>query len=213
MLTLVIDVCSEHGITAFVKDGEILYFAGLPFGLHNSKFLVPKIEEGLKALGVDSSQIGLIAVGIGPGSYTGMRVGSMAAKSLSFAHQIPLVGVSSLEGYIPDQQGVFVAMIDAKMTGCYLMKGKKEGDTVTYSTGPEVWKIEHAGPIMEDVGVIVSPSCENLKEKFNQIYPEKCWQWQESGLDAVHFASRAGEKFQNGRYSIDGTLDLLYMRG
>ena len=137
----------------------------------------------------------------------------MAAKSLSFAHQIPLVGVCSLEGYISDHQGVFAAMIDAKMAGCYLMKGKKEEYTVTYLTGPEVWAIEHAGPSMENVEVIVSPHCESLKEKFKKTYPERQWEWQETAVNVEHFASIAERKYHNGDFSTDGSLDLLYMRG
>ncbi|ADI38787.1 putative M22 peptidase homolog HI_0388 [Waddlia chondrophila 2032/99] len=213
MLTLVVDVCSDRGIAAFIRNGKVGYFAGLPLGLHNSKFLMPKIEEGLKVLEIQSSQIELIAVGIGPGSYTGMRVGSMVAKALSFAHGIPLIGVSSLEGYLSDHQGIFAAMIDAKMAGCYLMKGRKKGNEVNYLTGPEVWKMEHIGSVLKDVDVIVSPHCRSLQEKFQKNDLNRQWEWQETAINVEHFASRAEKKYRDGEFSIDGSLDLLYMRG
>ena len=212
MLVLVIDVCSDRGVAALVKDGKVAFCAGLPFGLHNSRVLVPKIEEGFHSLNINSKDIDLIAVGIGPGSYTGMRVGSVVAKSISYTHKIPLVGVCSLEGYLPDHQGAFAAMIDAKMAGCYLIKGEKRGDKVEYISQPEVWSIEHVGNHLNEIPVIVSPSASALKEKLGIAYPEKNWEWQETAVDVQHFSGRAEEKYQNQEYSTDGSLDLLYMR-
>lgn len=212
MLTLVIDVCSDRGVAALVEGGKVNFCSGLPFGLHNSRYLVPKIEEGLKSIGIESKEIDLIAVGIGPGSYTGMRVGSVVAKAMSFAHKTPLVGVTSLEGYLPDHDGPFAAMIDARMAGCYLLKGEKRGDEVVYQSKPEVWTIEHVGAQLEGIGTIVSPNAVSLKEKFKVTFPNKQWEWQESAIDVQYFASRAEKKYHNGEFSTDGTLDLLYMR-
>ncbi len=213
MLVLVIDVCSDRGVAAFIQDGQVAYFAGLPFGLHNSKFLVPKIDEGLKAIDRRPDQIDLIAVGIGPGSYTGMRVGSMAAKSLSFAHKIPLVGVCSLEGYTPDHQGAFAAIIDAKMAGCYLLTGEREGEVISYTSSPEVCAMNHVGERLEGVEVIVSPNGQLLKEKIYEFSPDLQCKWQETAINVEHFASRAVQKFHEGKFSTDGSLELLYMRG
>lgn len=212
MLILVIDVCSDRGVTALIEEGKVDFCSGLPFGLHNSRYLVPKIEEGLHSLGKESKEIDLIAVGIGPGSYTGMRVGSVVAKAMSYANQIPLTGVSSLEGYLPDHDGSFAAMIDAKMAGCYLLKGKKKGNEVVYLSQPEVWTIEHVGTQLEGIETIVSPNASSLKEKFKETYPEKQWEWQESAINVQHFAARAELKYQNREFSTDGSLDLLYMR-
>lgn len=212
MLILVIDVCSDRGVTALIEGGKVDFCSGLPFGLHNSRYLVPKIEEGLISLGKDSKEIDLIAVGVGPGSYTGMRVGSVVARAMSYAHQTPLAGVSSLEGYLPDHEGPFAAMIDAKMAGCYLLKGEKRGEEVIYHSQPEVWTIEHVGAQLKGIKTLVSPNASSLKERIKETYPEKQWEWQESAINVQHFAARAELKYQNQEFSTDGTLDLLYMR-
>jgi tRNA threonylcarbamoyladenosine biosynthesis protein TsaB len=212
MLVLVMDVCTDRGVVSLIEDGEVRFFAGLPFGLHNSRYLVPKVEEGLKTLQRDSGDVDLIVVGIGPGSYTGMRVGAVVAKSLSYAHKTPLVGICSLEGFTPDYNCSFAAMIDAKMAGCYLLKGVKNEEGIRYTSVPEVWHLDHLADQLEDVEVIVSPQIGVLKEKLERQYPDRKWEWQESSSDVLHLSQRAVKKYQNHEYSTDGSVDLLYMR-
>lgn len=55
------------------------------------------IEEVLKEAQIDKSELDVIAVGKGPGSYTGLRIGVSAAKGLCFALDIPLVSIATLQ--------------------------------------------------------------------------------------------------------------------
>ena len=71
---------------------EILFQEGLVHG----REVTARLEELLRLEGLEPGEIGAIAVGIGPGSYTGLRVGVTAAKSLAFALRIPVVAESSL---------------------------------------------------------------------------------------------------------------------
>lgn len=212
MLVLVIDACTDHGVVALVHDHQIAYVSCLPIGLHNSRFLVPKIDEALKVAGKDSEHLDLIAVGVGPGSYTGMRVGAAVAKSLSFAHQVPLVGVCSLKGFIPAKTAAFAAMVDAKMAGCYLLKGERVGSQISYQSKPEVWSLERVGTQLEDLEVVVSPDCTHLQDRLVSLYPEHRWKWHESGIDVLHFCSLAIDQYEKNEYSVDGSLDLLYLK-
>jgi tRNA threonylcarbamoyladenosine biosynthesis protein TsaB len=59
--------------------------------------LAPAVEELLQASGVAAADLQGIAVSIGPGSYTGLRVGLAVAKGMSLAYQIPLIGVPTLD--------------------------------------------------------------------------------------------------------------------
>jgi tRNA threonylcarbamoyladenosine biosynthesis protein TsaB len=59
--------------------------------------LTPAIGHLLTRSNVDAADLGAVAVAIGPGSYTSLRVGLAVAKGLSLAHQIPLVGVPTLD--------------------------------------------------------------------------------------------------------------------
>ncbi len=212
MLVLAIDVCTERGVVALVQDHQIVYVSDLPSGLHNSRFLVPKVAEAFKRVGKSSKDLDLIAVGTGPGSYTGMRVGAAVAKSLSFASGVPLTGVCSLKGYIPSGTLDFAAVIDAKMAGCYLIKGERRGNRVFYQSEPGVWPLEEAGVRLEDRDVIVSPFCANLQDRFASLYPDHRWKWQELSTDVLHFCSLAIDQYEKNEYSVDGSLDLLYLK-
>lgn len=59
--------------------------------------LTPAIRDLLQRHQLSSADLGGIAVAIGPGSYTGLRVGLAVAKGLSLANQIPLIGVPTLD--------------------------------------------------------------------------------------------------------------------
>ncbi|MFD1954153.1 tRNA (adenosine(37)-N6)-threonylcarbamoyltransferase complex dimerization subunit type 1 TsaB [Paenibacillus thailandensis] len=64
---------------------------------NHSVQIVTKLQELLKESGVNREELAGIAVGKGPGSYTGVRIAVSAAKTLAWAWRLPLVGVSSLE--------------------------------------------------------------------------------------------------------------------
>jgi len=213
MFSLLLESCTERSFVALVEDDHCLYMAGLPFGLHNSRYLLPKVEEGFETLGKRPNDLDFITVGVGPGSYTGIRVGATVAKSMSYACQIPLIGVGSLEGFIPDCDSSFIAMIDAKMAGTYLLKGKKEGDLISYISKPEVCSVEQLEEHLKSVDVLVGPTFDSLKKKILSQYPDFQCEWQETAPDPIHLTNRALIKFENKEYSIDGSLEIHYMRG
>lgn len=116
MTVLIIDTTTERGIIALgTMSGEIIAEKKLPAGFQNSDHLFPAMQE----LGVKATDLLLIICATGPGSYTGIRVGAVVAKTLSFTHKIPLVGVCTLEGF-PQP-----ALIDAKMGGAYILHDGK----------------------------------------------------------------------------------------
>ena len=59
--------------------------------------LIPSVAEILARAGINAREIEAIGVGLGPGSYTGLRVGVMAAKTLAYLTGAPLIGLDSLE--------------------------------------------------------------------------------------------------------------------
>ncbi|NNE91057.1 MAG: tRNA (adenosine(37)-N6)-threonylcarbamoyltransferase complex dimerization subunit type 1 TsaB [Verrucomicrobiales bacterium] len=78
------------------EENRVVWEAGFTTNRsHNSKIFVP-VEE---ALGIAGDRLEFLAVGIGPGSYTGVRVAIAVANGLSFAREIPAVGISSLEAF------------------------------------------------------------------------------------------------------------------
>src|SRR5438046_3004399 len=123
MITLLIETSTERSILSLFRGTVLLFHAALPFGYNGSTHLMPTIEQALAESKISVSQIQLIAACSGPGSYTGMRVGAVVGKTLSYTLKIPLVGFCSLEGFIPAISGPFAALIDEKIGCVYLMKG------------------------------------------------------------------------------------------
>ena len=88
------------------------------------------ISELMEKNNISFKDLDAIAVGIGPGSYTGLRIGLSAAKGICYALDIPLISVSSLENMVSNIQfeGVIISTIDARrdeVYSCIFDKDKK----------------------------------------------------------------------------------------
>ena len=89
MSALIIDTSAAEGVVACVKDGSVIQSWTLPQGRALSKSLFPLLQT------IANEKFDFIAVGRGPGTFTGTRVGAMAAQALAFGWKIPLFGFSS----------------------------------------------------------------------------------------------------------------------
>jgi tRNA threonylcarbamoyladenosine biosynthesis protein TsaB len=83
---------------------------------------MPQIEEGLGHLGWNVNDLDEIYVGVGPGSYTGLRIGVVVAKMFGWNSQIPVFQVSSLAlmASSVDQEGLILPEIDARRGNSFL---------------------------------------------------------------------------------------------
>ncbi len=111
MLILIVETSSEKGCLILAENGAPMGVQFLQGGPHLSKNLALEVKNLLNGQKPD-----LIAVGRGPGSYTGIRVGAALAKGLSYGWQIPLVGFCSLEVF-----GEQPLLVDARGGGFYAL--------------------------------------------------------------------------------------------
>lgn len=94
---LALDSSTASMSVALVRDGEVVDSLATFTERNHSVRIVSEIRDLLAKNGIRGEQLDAIAVGQGPGSYTGVRIGVTAAKTLAWAWRKPLVGVSSLE--------------------------------------------------------------------------------------------------------------------
>ncbi|AKP51270.1 tRNA (adenosine(37)-N6)-threonylcarbamoyltransferase complex dimerization subunit type 1 TsaB [Cyclobacterium amurskyense] len=127
-----IAVCS----IAIHEDGKLLALSELhQDNVHGGK-LVPLIKSLLEQADFSIGSLDAIAVAQGPGSYTGLRIGVSTAKGLAFAHDLPLIGVDSLDGLgwqlvgQVDKGSFIVPMIDARRMEVYAKVLDFKGETV-----------------------------------------------------------------------------------
>ena len=87
-------VCS----VAIHEDGKIKASSTNYIDKSNSTVLIPTIDTLISRSGYDKTNLSAVALSKGPGSYTGLRIGTSTAKGLCFALDIPLIAVGTLEG-------------------------------------------------------------------------------------------------------------------
>lgn len=96
-LILNIDTALDIASICLAKDGMPLYFASNEQQKDHAKWLHPAIAASLRNEEVAISNVDAIAITIGPGSYTGLRVGLATAKGLCYVLNIPLITIGTLE--------------------------------------------------------------------------------------------------------------------
>lgn len=216
MIGLLIETCTERGLVALSADNSLLFQENLPFGYQNSTFLFPAIQRGFNAVNIDAGMLSFIAVGVGPGSYTGMRVGAMTAKTFAFTCQIPLIGISTLTTFKPlttlSDRSPFASIIDAKIGGAYFLKGEILNGSTHWLTETKVLPLKELKFDLEDVVTLVTPNKARLQPLLNEMFPELKFHWEENVPDALQMAQMAYDKLIRGEFSDEGVLELLYMR-
>lgn len=90
------DICS----VALSNDGELMALRESNEGRDHAKKVALFVDELLKETGVQPADLDAIAVGKGPGSYTGLRIGVSFAKGMCYALNIPLIAVGSLDALV-----------------------------------------------------------------------------------------------------------------
>lgn len=96
MRVLAIDTSTELGSVAVLVDGELRSEIGARVRARHGETLLPLIAQALEHAALARHDLDLLAVGIGPGSFTGTRIGVATAKGLAVALDRPLMGVVSL---------------------------------------------------------------------------------------------------------------------
>lgn len=120
-LLLAFDTSSPVGSVAVARGGETVARAVLTRQTAHAAGLIPAIDEVLGAAGVRAASLDGIAVGEGPGSFTGVRVAAATAKGLSAALRVPVWAVSSLAAVAlaADVGPVRYALFDARAERVY----------------------------------------------------------------------------------------------
>ena len=117
MRILALETTERVGSIALLEQGISLNERRLPASRRTAQVLVPSIGELLAEFAWRPADLGLIAVSIGPGSFTGLRIGVVAAKSLAYAIGAQVLGVDTLatiaEG-LPDGPASVAVAIDAQ---------------------------------------------------------------------------------------------------
>jgi len=152
---ILIETSTSLCSVAMVKGGELSArrFSSEPRA--HAAMTAVYVKEVLEECGLKVSNCDAVCLSMGPGSYTGLRVGSSTAKGLCFGGGIPLLAVSTLDVLVaqaqasglPDGCRYIVPMIDARRMEVYSAVYSAEGEKLT----------EVAPIVVEDLGSVVRP--------------------------------------------------------
>lgn len=159
MLTLGIDTATEQISVALGGHEGVIARFEVARGRRHAEILAPAIAFTCAQADIGLEELGLIAVDVGPGLFTGMRVGLATAKTLAFALRLPMIGISSLDLLaFPHRRSdrVVVPVIDARKGEVFYAMYRQVPGGLQQVVAPQV------GPIDDLVADLLARSQEVL---------------------------------------------------
>ena len=199
--------------------GEELGEAALPMEWESSVTLIPALDHLLKKNGISPGDLAAVAVSLGPGSFTGIRVGIASAEGLCMPSNLLSFGISSLEGIAENLrtaglQGEALCLIDAQRGQCFAGHYEIEIDRVKELEPPRILGLEEFRGVLNGKAWIVGPGAlkyekeirENLGAvgmfAFNSLHQPK----------AMSIARLAYREWKAGMRPTLADLKPLYLR-
>ena len=133
MKILAIDTSTDYLSLAILKDEKIIARFHKKAGMRHSILLVPTIDKLLKKVKLKVKDIDSFAISVGPGSFTGLRIGVTVVKGLAFALKKPVVAVPTLDviaNNVSGFSGVICPVLDARKNKVYACLYKSDGKTI-----------------------------------------------------------------------------------
>lgn len=128
-MLLALDTATAVGSVALIDTERVIAARYFDIGLTHSRYIFVALEQMLQDTACSMEQVTAVGVSIGPGSYTGLRIGLGAAKGFCLSGERPLVGVSTLEtlaARLPFARHPVCSLLDARNERVY---------TALYDTG------------------------------------------------------------------------------
>ena len=219
MIILAFDSTAKAASVAVCDDDKLLALYNIDNGLTQSELLLPMAENMLKCLNLSFSDIDLLACAVGPGSFTGVRIGVALVKGIAFGRDIPCVAVSTLDELAENLcglEGIIVPTMDARRQQVY---------TATYR-GKD-GKLEK---LTDDRAIAISELAEELRAYDEPIYLSgDGYEVAKKGLtnagiklsdtpelliseNAYSIAKIAKRKYDAGEYTNDLEIAPTYLR-
>lgn len=123
-------------------------------GLTHSQTLLPMAQALLSGCGLSLSDIELLGVSAGPGSFTGLRIGVAALKGLAWAKDLPCAACSTLESMAWNAMGLtgeICAVMDARRAQVYNARFQSDGETVTRLCADRALSLEELATELKEV--------------------------------------------------------------
>lgn len=219
MLILTIETCTDTSTLGLVRDGAVLAEAAFPGRYTLARRLLLRLEWLLNECALSKADIEAVAVSLGPGSFTGVRIGATVAKTLALWRQMPVLGISTLEAlaypFRHCRQALLAPVINARRAQVYLALFSSDGGVLRRHTADLVLSAEPMGALLRDhrgendatllIGV-TDGLPEAFQQQFSALSPVR-------SLVTPHaLAALAAERLARGEQDDPMTLAPIYLR-
>ena len=116
-MILAFDTCTLRGTIAVGTVDHLLAESNFKTEKGHTGWLMPRVDSMLGSLGMKPAELDAVAVGTGPGNFTGVKVGVATAKAVAMGLDVPLVGISTLDvlaAGVVEPAGAILSVIDAR---------------------------------------------------------------------------------------------------
>lgn len=217
MRVLGIESATATARVAVLADDHVLSecSASQPGGGHG-EILLPLIERVLKEASVELAGLGLVALSIGPGSFTGLRVGLSVAKGLCLAAGLPVVGVPTLEtlahAACPSAERIWAAL-DARKGEVYAALFERSGSDFECVRETAVTSVDQFLGQLTAGSRVVGDVTELHRERLRRVLgDEEQWFSEPVGLGSA-VARRGLARFQRAGAADLARLEPRYAQG
>lgn len=214
MKILGIDTSSQMLSIAVSEDAKILREESHLLDRKHSSLLIPKIDGLLKKLKIKIQKIDGFIVGLGPGSFTGLRIGVSTVKGFGIALEKPCIGVPSIDALALNapHNGIIVPIIDAKRSQVYASIYRKKGDRASRLSGYLLLPVEKLMKKVEEEAVFLGDGVNLYRGTIASLHKKALF------LDEIHWYPKAGNLIRLGYQRIKrckkvdlSKLEPLYM--
>lgn len=215
MPLLAIETATKQLGVAVIDDDKILASYELLEEYPHAVELPGAVTRMLKAARLTLDQIDAIVIDIGPGSFTGLRIGLAFAKGLAFPKKKPMIGVSSLDvlaASLPHASRLIVPLLDARQKNVYAALYRIHEGRLTKQTDYLLQPAEELIARINEPAVFLGDGCALYRDQIlarcpdPQLIPADLW------LPRVTTLARMGaERFQSGTRDDPATLVPLYL--
>jgi tRNA threonylcarbamoyladenosine biosynthesis protein TsaB len=171
MIILGIETATMTGGLALIDEGKLIAEYTLNMKTTHSSRLMPALDWILKDVSLDKNQIDGIAVSIGPGSFTGLRIGLATAKGLALGLNIPLIGVPTLDALahnVPYPVYQVCPVLDARKKEVYSALFQCENDVLVRKSPYQVISPADLANQIHEKTVMLGDAIDVYRELFKE---------------------------------------------
>jgi len=206
-----IDTSSRALSIALSKDRDIIIEESHILDRKHSSLLVPKIREVLRRARLSIDDVAAFVVGVGPGSFTGLRIGVSTIKGLGIATKRPCIGIASIDALALNADGeakTVCPVIDAKRDQVYAAVYKKEKGRIVRKTDHLLLDIDRFMKRVKGPAIFLGDGLDLYRERIQRLNKNAIF------LDEAYWYPRAGNliRLGFGRIKRHKKMDLTRLR-